>query len=105
MAERQTRDLIVIHGTDRTQCGFQRFILPTILHATSLTSNVHVEMRCHPVTDPNELKRLVSVVIVRPADPNWKGLIAYYTQKRQFYGFKVLTDFDDPLWALYPHCR
>lgn len=105
MAERHTRDLIVVHGTDRTQCGFQRFVLPTILHATSLTSNVHVEMRCHPVTDPNELKRLVSVVIVRPADPNWKGTIAYYTQKRQFYGFKVLTDFDDPLWALYPHCR
>ena len=105
MTSGNMKDLIVIHGADRTQCGFQRFVLPTMMHQTSLTANVHVELRSFPVTDPNELKRLVSVVIVRPADHNWKGTIAYYTQKRQFYGFKVMTDFDDPLWALYPHCR
>jgi hypothetical protein len=99
------KDLIVVHGADRTQCGFQRFVLPTLMHATQLTSNVHIELRRFPVTDVEELKRLVSVVIIRPVDTNWKGFIAYYTQKRQFFGFKVLADFDDPLWSVWPQCR
>ena len=99
------KDLIVIHGANRVQSGFQRFVLPTLMHATSLTSNVHVEMRMFPVTDVEELKRLVSVVIVRPVDTNWKRIIAYYTQKRQFFGFRVLADFDDPMWSVWPECR
>lgn len=99
------KNLIVVHGTDRTQCGFQRFVLPTLMHATSLTENVSVELRTSPVTDVSELKRLVSVVIVRPADIAWKGYVAYYTQKRQFFGFKVVVDFDDPLWCVHDNCR